>query len=147
MPPGRKPFTSSRSAATRGVRLVGVVPIATSNYILGKAIAVGTNPQAIAITPDGKAAFVLNGIDAATTPPSTPVTLTPIDLVTDTASAPVKVGTQPLSMTMSPNGKLVYVSTPSLSTPGEPTAITPVNTATDKAGPVIKLPGSRRRSP
>ena len=57
-----------------------VVPIATSNYTFGKAIAVGTGPQAIEITPDGKTAFVLNGIDAATTPASTPVTVTPIDL-------------------------------------------------------------------
>ena len=119
-----------------------VVPMATASHALGKAIAVGTSPQAIAITPDGRTAYVLNGIDAATTPESTPVTVTPIDLVTQKALAPVKVGTLPLSMTMSPNGKLLYVvdSSTSQAEQGEPTAITPVSTATGKAGPQIKLP-------
>jgi DNA-binding beta-propeller fold protein YncE len=116
-----------------------VVPLATNNYTLGPAIAVGTNPQAIAITPDGRMAYVLNGFDAATTPPTVPVTLTPIDLVTRRALSPVPVGTLPLSMTMSPNGKLVYVVDSSPAHQGEPSGITPFNTATGKAGPEIKL--------
>jgi DNA-binding beta-propeller fold protein YncE len=117
-----------------------VVPVATNNYTLGKAIAVGTSPQAIAIAPDGRMAYVLNGSDAATTPPTVPVTLTPINLVTRTALRPVPVGTLPLSMTMSPNGKLVYVVDSSPAHPGEPSAITPFDTATGRAGPEIKLP-------
>jgi DNA-binding beta-propeller fold protein YncE len=117
-----------------------VVPIATNNYTLGKAIAVGTDPQAIAIAPNGRMAYVLNGYDAATTPATVPVTLTPIDLVTRRALAPVPVGTLPLSMTMSPNGKLIYVIDSSPSHQGEPSGITPFNTSTGKAGPEIKLP-------
>jgi DNA-binding beta-propeller fold protein YncE len=119
-----------------------VVPIATAGHALGKPIAVGANPQGIAITPDGRTAYVLNGTDAATMPESTPVTVTPIDLVTQKALAPVKVGTLPLSMTMSPNGKLLYVvdSSTSQAEQGEPTAVTPVSTTTGKAGPQVKLP-------
>jgi DNA-binding beta-propeller fold protein YncE len=117
-----------------------VVPIATNNYTLSKAIPVGTNPQAIAIRPDGRMAYVLNGPDAATTPATTPVTLTPINLVTRSELRAVPVGALPLSMTMSPNGKLIYVVDSSPSHPGEPSGITPFGTATGKAGPAIKLP-------
>ena len=117
-----------------------VVPLATNNYTLGKAIAVGTDPQAIAIAPDGRMAYVLNGYDAATTPATLPVTITPIDLVPRTALRPVPVGTLPLSMTMSPNGKLIYVVDSSVSHQGEPSGITPFNTSTGKAGPEIRLP-------
>jgi DNA-binding beta-propeller fold protein YncE len=116
-----------------------VVPIATATDRPGRPIAVGTAPQAIAITPNGKRAYVLNGIDAATTPATTPATVTPIDLATGTALRPIKVGTLPLSMTMSPNGKLLYVVDSSQSNPGEPSAITPVDTATDTSAPAIKL--------
>ena len=117
-----------------------VVPVATDNYTVGKAIAVGTDPQAIAITPNGRMAYVLNGSDAATTPATMPVTLTPIDLVTRAALHPVPVGTLPLSMTMSPNGKLIYVVDSSPGHQGEPSGITPFNTETGRAGPEIKLP-------
>jgi DNA-binding beta-propeller fold protein YncE len=120
-----------------------VVPLATNNYTLGKAIAVGTDPQAIAITPDGRTAYVLNGYDAATTPATVPVTITPIDLVTRAALRPVPVGALPLSMTMSPNGKLIYVVDSSPSHQGEPSGITPFNTSTGKAGPEIKLPQAK----
>ena len=116
-----------------------VVPIATATDRPGRPIAVGTSPQAIAITPNGKMAYVLNGIGAATTPATTPATVTPIDLATGTALHPIKVGTIPLSMTMSPNGKLLYVVDSSQSNPGEPSAITPVDTATDTSAPAIKL--------
>jgi DNA-binding beta-propeller fold protein YncE len=116
-----------------------VVPIATATDRPGRPIAVGTAPQAIAITPNGKRAYVLNGIDAATTPATTPATVTPIDLATRTALRPIKVGTLPLSMTMSPNGKFLYVVDSSPSNPGEPSAITPVDTATDTSAPAIKL--------
>ena len=116
-----------------------VIPIATATDRPGRPIAVGTSPQAIAITPNGKMAYVLNGIDAATTPETTPATVTPIDLATCTALHPIKVGTLPLSMTMSPNGKLLYVVDSSQSNPGEPSAITPVDTATDTSAPAIKL--------
>ena len=116
-----------------------VVPIVAATDTPGKPIAVGTASQAISITPNGKKAFVLNGIDAATTSEATPATVTPIDLATGRPLAPVKVGTLPQSMTMSPNGKLLYVVDTNQSDPGEPSAITPVDTATDTAGPEIKL--------
>ena len=115
------------------------IPISTATDTPGKPIAVGVASQAISITPNGKKAFVLNGIDAATTSEATPATVTPIDLTTLRPLAPIKVGTLPQSMTMSPNGKLLYLVDSSQSNPGEPIAITPVDTATDTAGPEIKL--------
>jgi DNA-binding beta-propeller fold protein YncE len=116
-----------------------VIPIATATDKVGKPIAVGTASQGIAITPNGKKAFVLNGIDAATTPETTPATVTPIDLATGKALHPIKVGTLPQSMTMSPNGKLLYVVDSNQSNAGEPSAITPVDTADDTAGREIEL--------
>lgn len=116
-----------------------VIPIATATDRPGRPIAVGTSPQAIAVTPNGKMAYVLNGIDAATTPETTPATVTPIDLATDTALRPIKVGTLPISMAMSPNGKLLYVVDSSQSNPREPSAITPIDTVTNTSSPAIQL--------
>jgi hypothetical protein len=115
------------------------IPISTATDTPGKPIAAGIASQAISIMPNGEKAFVLNGIDAATTSEATPATVTPIDLATLRPLAPIKVGTLPQSMTMSPNGKLLYVVDSSQSDVGEPIAITPVDTATDTAGPEIKL--------
>lgn len=116
-----------------------VIPIATATDRPGTPIEVGTSPLAIAITPNGKMAYVLNGIDAATTPATTSATVTPIDLTTGTARRPIKVGTLPLSMTMSPNGKFLYVVDSRQNNPGEPSAITPVDTTTDTPAPAIPL--------
>lgn len=116
-----------------------LVPIAASTGRAGTPIHAGTASQAVSITPDGKKAFVLNGIDAATTSEAAQATVTPIDLATDRPLAPILVGTLPESMTMSPNGKLLYVVDTNQTDPGEPTAITPVDTATDRAGAEIRL--------
>ena len=62
-----------------------VTPVGLTTRRAGKPIQVGANPQAIAITPDGRTAYVANsGSD----------TVTPIDTATRRAGAPIPVGTR-----------------------------------------------------
>lgn len=116
-----------------------VIAIDTATRDLANPLKVGTSPQEILITPDGKTAYVLDGIDAATTPATTPVTVLPISTATHVAGKPIKVGTLPNQMVMSPNGKLLYVLDTSSSGSGKPTGITPVDTATNAAGRAIDV--------
>ncbi len=120
-----------------------VIAIDTATGTLANPIKVGTSPQSIVILPDGKTAYVLDDIDAATTPPSTPATVTPIDLATGIAKPPIKVGTLPTQSVLSPNGKLLYVLDTSPSGDGKAVAITPVETATDTAGRPLKVAASK----
>ena len=67
----------------------GVTPINTTTDTAGKAITAGSGPSfAIAITPNGKTAYVAND-DA------TPGTVTPIRTATNTAGKAIKVGKRP----------------------------------------------------
>ena len=60
-------------------------------------------------------------------------TVTPIDLATGTAGAPIKVGAAPDAIVARPDGKTVYVASKDSGT------VTPIDVATDKAGPAIKV--------
>jgi YVTN family beta-propeller protein len=55
----------------------------------------------------------------------------PINLATNTAGKPIKVGRNPLWITITPNGKTAYVADYGSDT------VTPINTATNKAGKPI----------
>ena len=57
-----------------------------SHELAGKAIKVGTNPEAIAITPDGRTLYVANYGSAS---------VTPIRTATNTPGKTIKVGSQP----------------------------------------------------
>ena len=87
-----------------------LVAINTATNVAGKAINVGTDPQSIAFNPDGKFAYVVNGFDAATTPANAPGTITPVNLAEGSAGKPIKVGTNPGEMAISPNGRIAYVA-------------------------------------
>ena len=65
-----------------------MTPIATATNTAGTPIPVGNDPDAIAITPDGKTAYVLS-YDAGT--------VTPIATATNTAGTPIPVGEWPRS--------------------------------------------------
>ncbi|MGO9189749.1 MAG: YncE family protein, partial [Streptosporangiaceae bacterium] len=58
-------------------------------------IPVGHNPRAIAVTPDGKTAYVSNGDDG---------TVTPIRTASNTAGAPIPAGSGPFDIAITPNG-------------------------------------------
>jgi len=91
---------------------------------------VGENPAGIAITPDGKTAYVVNIHPAPGTG-----TVTPIDLATNKAGAEIAVGKNPREIAITPDGKTAYVTNEDSST------VTPIDVATNKAGPNITLGG------
>jgi len=117
-----------------------VLAIDTATDTLSNPITVGSAPQQILVAPNGRTAYVLGGIDAATTPLTRPVTVTPIDTATEIARTPIPVGTLPSAMVLSPNGSELYVLDDSPANPSTPTGITPVDTATGKAAATIKVP-------
>jgi DNA-binding beta-propeller fold protein YncE len=79
---------------------------------------------AIAITPDGKAAYV-TGAGA----------VTPINLVTNTAGQPIQIGTESseMAIAITPDGKTAYVTNSATDT------VTPVNLATSTPGKPIEV--------
>ena len=77
----------------------------------------GGGPYAIAITPDGKTAYVANS-----------GTVTPITTATDTAGTPITAGSDPYAIAITPDGKTAYVANNGSGT------VTPITTATDTAG-------------
>ena len=107
-----------------------VTPIGLQARRAGKPIKVGSNPEAIAVTPDGKTAFVANyGSN----------TVTPIDTATRKAGPPIAVGKQPTAIAITPNGRTAYVANYGSDT------VTPIDTATRKAGPPIAV-GNKPRA-
>jgi YVTN family beta-propeller protein len=75
-----------------------VTPINTATNMPGKAIKVGAGPSAIAITPNGKTAYVTN--DGTGQIPGH--TVTPIDTATNTALKAMKVGLRPVAIAITP---------------------------------------------
>ena len=76
----------------------------TAENDAGPPIPVGTHPDAVAITPDGKTAYVVNfGSD----------NVTPINTATDTAGATgtwISVGSEPDAIAITPDGTTAYVA-------------------------------------
>jgi DNA-binding beta-propeller fold protein YncE len=96
-----------------------VTPITTATNKVGKPIKVASGAMAIAITPDGKTAYVVSWSD----------TVTPVNLATNTAGPPIHVGGLLTAIVFTPDSKTAYVS----STHG----VIPISTATNKAGAPI----------
>jgi DNA-binding beta-propeller fold protein YncE len=115
-----------------------LVPISTTTNTTGKAIGVGVNPSTFAFNPNGRYAYVVDGFDAATTAPNAPGTITPVNLADEAAGRPIKVGTNPGSIAITPNGQSAYV-TDSNAINGDPTTITPIDLATDTPGKAIHV--------
>jgi YVTN family beta-propeller protein len=69
-----------------------VIPIRTATNTALAPVKVGRIPQAIAITPDGKTAYVVSQFG----------TVTPIRTATNTALPPVKVGRGPTAIAITP---------------------------------------------
>ena len=63
----------------------------------------GSTPTAIALTPSGTTAYVVdhNGN-----------TVTPISVATDTAATPIRVGSGPWAIAITPDGGTAYVTRP-----------------------------------
>ena len=93
----------------------------------------------IEMAPDGRTAYVMSvpagGFDPALGPAcaNAPAYVTPITTATNTARTPIKVtaGCDPLVITVTPDGKTVYVVSHS--------GVTPITTATGLAGKRINV--------
>ncbi len=106
-----------------------VTPIPTRTNTAGKAIKVGLGPRAIAITPNGKTAYVSNsGSD----------TVTPISTATGKAGRAIKVGKDPGAIAITPDGQTAYVAI-SGDVLGGPGLVAPIQTATNTAGQAITV--------
>jgi hyaluronoglucosaminidase len=87
-----------------------------------RAITVGQFPDAVAITPDGKRAYIASYISN---------TITPIDLTTGKEMHPINVGGGPAGIAITPNGKTAYVTDAGTAPIGD--TVTPVDLAKAKA--------------
>jgi hyaluronoglucosaminidase len=70
-----------------------VTPINTATDKAGKAIKVGREPDAMAITPNGKTAYAVNDASG---------TVTPINIANNKASKVIMVGRGPYAMAIMP---------------------------------------------
>jgi hypothetical protein len=87
----------------------------------------------IAITPNGKTAYVVAGVQEGKPYDSSVI---PVDLVTNTALAPIKLEASGLAsgLVIAPGGGTAYVLSSR--------AVTPIDTTTNQAQSAINLPGS-----
>jgi DNA-binding beta-propeller fold protein YncE len=87
----------------------------------------------IGITPNGKTAYVVAGVQEGKPYDSSVV---PVDLVTNRALAPIKLEASGLAsgLVIAPGGSTAYVLSSR--------AVTPIDTTTNQAEPAINLPGS-----
>jgi YVTN family beta-propeller protein len=134
-----------------------VTPIDTATNTPGEPIEVGVRPRAIAITPDGKTAYVVNQSRPQPSPwpsyeaekrgwPELPQdergTVVPIATATNTPGEPIDVGNEPFAITVTPDGKTVYVANTWENT-GRPArapgTVTPIATATNTPGEPIEV--------
>jgi YVTN family beta-propeller protein len=108
-----------------GTRAPGTVtPVNLVTRRAGPAIAVGADPRAIAITPDGRIAYVVDSGSG---------TVTPISTVTRRAGPAIAVGADPRAIAITPDGRTAYVTDSGSGT------VTPISTATKQAGPPITV--------
>jgi YVTN family beta-propeller protein len=107
----------------------GYVAIAGSDSVVplggGTPITAGDDPWAIAVTPDGKTAYVVDNAD--------PGTVTPIDVAIDKPEHPIPVGTYPKAIAITPNGQFAYV------VDYVSNAVTPIDLATGVAQTLISV--------
>src|ERR1019366_5625723 len=109
-----------------------VTPIRTATNKAGKAIAVGSFPFSIAITPNGKTAYVANY--GSGDGPS--ATVTPIRTAINKAGKAITVGgygSFPGDIAITPNGKTAYAVNDASGT------VIAIRTATNKTGKTIKV--------
>jgi len=114
-----------------------VTPVNTATNTPGRPIKVARFPQSIAITPDGKTAYVASWATAG------PGSVTPITTAANTAGKPIRVGVRPFAIAITPAGTTAYIANIGSDT------VTPVNTATNRPGKPVPVGVSplRSRSP
>jgi YVTN family beta-propeller protein len=131
---GKTAYAVSQPSTT----VIAVTPIDLATLKAEKPISISTKPGptkgyygqplSIAIAPDGRTAYLADGLSS---------TVTPIDLATDTPGKPIsingKVGADAIAI--APNGAAAYVANQPSST------VTPIDLATSKPEKPIKIGG------
>ena len=107
-----------------------VTLINTATNKVSKAIKVGEGPGPIAITPNGKTAYV--GIELGCHSMCQGSMVVPVSTATDKAGKAIKVGSYVVAFAVTPDGKTVYADVGG-------GAVVPISTATNKAGKAIKV--------
>ncbi len=133
-PGGRTAYVATLAVPPSTIALVAagtVIPVNLATGRPGAPIKVGRNPQAIAITPDGKTAYVVDSYDGV---------IIPVNLATGRPGTPIKVGTDPQAIAITPDGTTAYVASQADGN-GDGTVI-PVNLATGRTGTPIKVGNS-----
>jgi YVTN family beta-propeller protein len=90
----------------------------------GRTLVVADDPVILAITPNGRTAYVANAGDG---------TVTPISTATNTAGKPIRVGHTPRAIAITPDGKTAYVVNNGSGT------VTPISIVTDRADQPISV--------
>jgi DNA-binding beta-propeller fold protein YncE len=109
----------------------GMTPVATATNTRGKPVKIGAIPAAIAITPDGKTAYVAD---------LHPATVTSVATVTGTPGKPIEIGGFPWAIAITPDGRTAYIADLPAYGRGR-TAVVPVATATNTPGKPINIGG------
>jgi YVTN family beta-propeller protein len=128
------PRQSSPIALTRdNTRLVNVNPDANSVSVFDVTvnppnklaeITVGTDPESVAVHPDGVKAYVANAFDGS---------VSRLNLTTLTVAATIPVGAEPMGVALSPNGTRLYVANAASN------SLSVINTATDAVVATVDL--------
>ena len=107
-----------------------VTPISTATNKPGKPINAGKSPGPIAITPDGRTAYVLSQRGVV-----------PISTATNKPGKPINAGKDLTGIAITPDGKTAYVVSTSSAT------VTPIRTATNTALKLIKVGNGQPAQP
>jgi YVTN family beta-propeller protein len=131
-PGGKTVYDTVAGTTVGGLHPGSLVPVSAATHQVGKPVKVGVWPNGVAITPNGKTAYVDN---------SDQNTVTPVNLATGTAAKPIKAGAGILLGTVvTPNGKTVYVASGSQGR--APGTVVPISTATNQPGKPIPVGGT-----
>ncbi len=161
-PDGKTAYAVGPVGAATGLVRATVTPVNLATNTPGKPFRLCSNPHTIAFTPDGKTAYVTcpgpsrHG-HRLTRPPTRPAgrspsepcpchrhhpgredrlcpgadTVTPISTATNTPGKPIRLGSTPDAIAITPDGKTAYV--------GATGTVIPISTATNTPGTPIRI--------
>jgi DNA-binding beta-propeller fold protein YncE len=125
-PDGRTLFVANGGDDTGAMQIIGhtVTPVVTATGRPGRPVPVGSFPDALAVTPDGRTLFAAS---------QTGNTVTPVSLPAGRAGSPIRAGPNPQALVVTPDGRTLYVAS-------RAGTVTPVDIATGKIGRPISVP-------
>jgi DNA-binding beta-propeller fold protein YncE len=106
-----------------------VTPVDLSTGTVGRRIRVGRFPAIIAITPNGRTAYVASPFSS---------TVTPVDLARGVARPPIRAGGVPCAIVITPDGRTAYILDKTSPDPRRG-SVTPITIATGRPGRPIPV--------